>query len=74
MDSRLHEAEIPLPGAATQLIRYFKDTEIRESMETALSRIAPDKCGVILRGRIDKDGGAAVLACRLKLLVCWPHR
>ena len=64
MDPRLNEAEFPLSGGALQRVRYFTDPTIRRAVEDALSRIGADRKGVILRGRVDADGVAAVLAAR----------
>lgn len=65
MDPRLTEVEIPLPGGAIQRLRHFREGPIQKSLEDALGRIGRDRRGVILRGRVDQDGGAAVLAARV---------
>jgi hypothetical protein len=65
VDPRLHEAEIPLPGGAVQRVRYFTDTTINKAVTDALGRLDPTRNGVILRGRVDNEGAAAVLAARV---------
>lgn len=64
MDPRLREAEIPLLGGAVQRVRFFGDSTIQKAIEETLQRIDPKRKGVILRGRVDGDGVAAVLAAR----------
>jgi len=65
MDSRLNEADISLPGGAIQRVRYFTDAAIQNTIDETLDGIEPGRRGVILRGRVDSEGVAAVLAARL---------
>jgi hypothetical protein len=65
MDPRLHEVDVPLGAGAIQRVRYFSDSAIQTAVDSALERIDSSKSGVILRGRVDSEGAAAVLAARV---------
>ena len=64
MDHRLSERDVPLPGFAYQKQRYFTDHAINTALDSALARVDPDTNTVVLRGKVDENGGALVLAVR----------
>ena len=64
MDPRLSERDVPLPGFAFQKQRFFTDDQINDAIDSALDRVDPNKKTVILRGQVDADGAALVIAYR----------
>lgn len=64
MDRRLAERDVPLPGFGFQKQRYFTDEAVSDAIDSALARVTPGKRTVILRGKVDADGIAGVLAVR----------
>ncbi len=64
MDYRLSEREVPLPGFGFQKQRYFTDKAVSDAIDDALARATPGKRTVILRGKVDANGVAGVLAIR----------
>lgn len=64
MDHRLSERDVPLPGFAFQKQRYFTDAAVASAIDAALANVTPGKNAVVLRGKVDANGVAAVLAVR----------
>ncbi len=64
MDPRLSERDVPLPGFAFQRQRFFTDAAIDSAIDSALGRVESGKRAVILRGKVDEEGVALVLAFR----------
>ena len=63
MDSRLKEVGPVLPGGKRK--RQFSDDAISKAMDSALSRVSPNKSGAIFRGSIDRETIGLVLAVKL---------
>lgn len=64
MDKRLAERDVPIGGFAFQRQRYFNDAAIQKAFAETVARLPPEKRAVILRGKVDAEGGALVFAVR----------
>jgi hypothetical protein len=64
MDHRLSERLVPLGGGFFRTQRYFSEFKVQEALDAALDTLDDSAGGVIVRGLVDDETIASVVAAK----------